>query len=61
MNEGTTRVKNMIDNVGCLGLKLSEGDLKEIGDAVPVDEVIGERELGVFSKYDWKFANTPLK
>ncbi|XP_017632935.1 perakine reductase-like [Gossypium arboreum] len=58
---GTTKVKNMINNVGCLGLKLSEDDLKEIGDAVPVDEVIGERELGVFSKYDWKFANTPLK
>ncbi|TYH82376.1 hypothetical protein ES332_D02G055900v1 [Gossypium tomentosum] len=58
---GTTKVKNMINNVGCLGLKLSEDDLKEIGDAVPVDEVVGERELGVFSKYDWKFANTPLK
>lgn len=51
----------MINNVGSLGLKLSEEDLKEICDAVPVDEVSGKREMRLLSEYTWKFANTPLK
>ncbi|KAB2092556.1 hypothetical protein ES319_A02G038900v1 [Gossypium barbadense] len=58
---GTTKVKNMINNVGSLGLKLSEEDVKEICDAVPVDEVSGRREMRLLSEYTWKFANTPLK
>ncbi|KAG4157102.1 hypothetical protein ERO13_D02G041100v2, partial [Gossypium hirsutum] len=58
---GTTKVKNMISNVGSLGLKLSEEDVKEICDAVPVDEVSGRREMRLLSEYTWKLANTPLK
>ncbi|GMI64223.1 hypothetical protein like AT1G60690 [Hibiscus trionum] len=58
---GTTKVKNIINNVGSLALKLSEEDLKEICDAVPVDEVSGKREMGILSEFTWKFANTPLK
>ncbi|MBA0555512.1 hypothetical protein Golob_025685 [Gossypium lobatum] len=58
---GTTKVKNMINNVGSLGLKLSEDDVKEICDAVPVDEVSGRREMRLLSEYTWKLANTPLK
>ncbi|MBA0737946.1 hypothetical protein Gogos_011363, partial [Gossypium gossypioides] len=58
---GTTKVKNMINNVGSLGLKLSEEDVKEICDAVPVDEVSGRREMRLLSEYTWKLANTPLK
>ncbi|KAE8714609.1 Detected protein of confused Function [Hibiscus syriacus] len=58
---GTTKVKNVINNVGSLGLKLGEEDLKVICDAVPVDEVSGKRAMGILSEYTWKFANTPLK
>ncbi|MBA0764783.1 hypothetical protein Gotri_014071, partial [Gossypium trilobum] len=58
---GTTKVKNMTNNVGSLGLKLSEEDVKEICDAVPVDEVSGRREMRLLSEYTWKLANTPLK
>ncbi|MBA0647614.1 hypothetical protein Goklo_015456 [Gossypium klotzschianum] len=58
---GTTKVKNMINNVGSLGLKLSEEDVKQICDAVPVDEVSGRREMRLLSEYTWKLANTPLK
>ena len=42
-------------------MKLTEEDLKEISDAVPIDEVGGNREFEVFSKYMYKFADTPLK
>ncbi|KAK6254884.1 hypothetical protein SCA6_016189 [Theobroma cacao] len=58
---GTTKVKNIIDNIGTLALKLRQEDSKEICDAVPLDEVSGENDLGVLSKYAWKFANTPSK
>ncbi|KAE8677657.1 putative aldo-keto reductase 1 [Hibiscus syriacus] len=58
---GTTKVKNIMNNVGSLGLKLGEEDLKEICYAVPVDEVISKREMGILSEYTWKFANTPSK
>ncbi|XP_015888125.1 perakine reductase-like [Ziziphus jujuba] len=58
---GTTKVKNLADNIGALALKLTKGDLKEISDAFPIEEVGGNREFEVFSKYAWKFANTPLK
>ncbi|KAM7466876.1 hypothetical protein LguiB_014438 [Lonicera macranthoides] len=58
---GTTKVKNLKNNIGSLGLKLIEEDLNEILDAVPTDEVTGEREGDSFSKYSWKFANTPAK
>ncbi|XWS39263.1 hypothetical protein CRYUN_Cryun18bG0036100 [Craigia yunnanensis] len=57
---GTTKVKNIIDNVGSLALKLGQEDFKEICDAVPLDEVSGQRVSGVLSEYAWKFANTPL-
>lgn len=42
-------------------MKLTPEDLKEILDAVPVDEVGGEREYSVFSNYLYKFANTPAQ
>ncbi|KAK8548590.1 hypothetical protein V6N13_054626 [Hibiscus sabdariffa] len=58
---GTTKVKNIINNAGSLALKLSEKDLKEICDAVPLDEVSGKREMGILSEFTWKFADTPLK
>jgi hypothetical protein len=44
-----------------LAVKLSEDDLKEICDAVHIDEVVGERENAARSELTWKFANTPSK
>ncbi|XVE65944.1 hypothetical protein DITRI_Ditri08aG0040800 [Diplodiscus trichospermus] len=58
---GTTKVKNIVDNVGSLALKLRQEDLKEICDAVSPDEVSGRIDSGILSAYAWKFANTPLK
>ncbi|KAK3190138.1 hypothetical protein Dsin_029699 [Dipteronia sinensis] len=58
---GTTKVKNMVNNIGALAVKLTEEDLKEISDAVPVDGVSGSRELDVLAKFCWKLADTPSK
>ncbi|POO02081.1 Aldo/keto reductase/potassium channel subunit beta [Trema orientale] len=58
---GTTKVKNLANNVGSWAVKLTEEDLKEICDALPNDEVGGDREYEVLSKYLWQFADTPLK
>ena len=58
---GTTKVRNLEDNIGSLTVKLSEDDLKEICDAVPIDEVAGERQIAIFSQFNWKLANTPIK
>ncbi|KAL4297757.1 hypothetical protein GQ457_12G003760 [Hibiscus cannabinus] len=57
----TTKIKNLENNIGSLGVKLTEDDLKEISDAVPIEEVGGKREYDVFTDYCYKFANTPLK
>uniref|UniRef100_A0A2P2IKX8 Perakine reductase-like n=1 Tax=Rhizophora mucronata TaxID=61149 RepID=A0A2P2IKX8_RHIMU len=58
---GTTKVKNLDNNIGSLAVKLTEEDLKEIGAAVPLDEVGGERDYGVWTECNYKHANTPPK
>lgn len=58
---GTTKVKNLNNNAGAMAVKLTEDDLKEICDAVPVDEVNGHRDLGFLVNYSWKLADTPPK
>ncbi|OIS98657.1 PREDICTED: perakine reductase-like [Nicotiana attenuata] len=58
---GTTKIKNLNDNVQSLAVKLTAEDVKEIADAIPVSEVCGEREHEVMSKYEYRLANTPLK
>lgn len=58
---GTTKVNNLAKNIGSSAVKLTEWDLKEISDAIPIEEVGGGREYEVFSKYTWMFANTPQK
>ncbi|KAJ4835780.1 palmitoyltransferase akr1 [Turnera subulata] len=54
---GTTKIKNLGNNIGSLQLKLSEDDLKEISDAVPENEVAGVRNPLVHAT--WQFADTP--
>ncbi|KAK0608821.1 hypothetical protein LWI29_036547 [Acer saccharum] len=58
---GTTKVKNLENNIDSLAKKLTEDNLKEICDAVPIDEVAGHRNYSMLSNYDYKFANTPRK
>ncbi|XP_008224233.1 PREDICTED: perakine reductase-like [Prunus mume] len=58
---GTTQVKNLDINIRSLDVMLTEEDLKEICDAVPIDEVCGDREFALFAKYVWHYANTPAK
>ncbi|GKV19672.1 hypothetical protein SLEP1_g29898 [Rubroshorea leprosula] len=58
---GTTKVKNIIDNIGSLSLRFTQLDLKEISDAVPIQEVSGSSDFDALSEYTWKLANTPPK
>lgn len=57
---GTTKIKNLDDNIGSLKVKLTEEDLKEISDAVSISEVAGGRTYESMVHATWKFANTPL-
>ncbi|CAK9329130.1 unnamed protein product [Citrullus colocynthis] len=58
---GTTKVGNLDSNIGSLGVKLTEEDLKEISDAVPIDEVRGEREYDALSRYMWNYVDSSSK
>lgn len=58
---GTTKVKNLDANIGSLTVKLTNEDLKEISDAIPMAQVGGEREIEVFSPFSYRSANTPPK
>ncbi|KAL4353247.1 hypothetical protein GQ457_06G019570 [Hibiscus cannabinus] len=58
---GTTKIKNLDSNIGSLKLKLGEEDLKEISDAVPINEVAGDPLPESLSKFRWKFGDTPPK
>ena len=48
---GTSKLRNFENNIGSLTVKLTEHDLKEISDAVPVNEIAGEQEYDSLSKY----------
>ncbi|KAG6703115.1 hypothetical protein I3842_07G067700 [Carya illinoinensis] len=58
---GTTKIKNLDDNIGSLKVKLTGETLKEISDAVPIEEVAGSRSFINTDHLQWKFANTPPK
>ncbi|XP_022858357.1 perakine reductase-like isoform X1 [Olea europaea var. sylvestris] len=58
---GTTKIKNLHDNIGALKVKLTKEDLKEITDAVPINEVAGMRSSNdAFHRITWEFVRTPL-
>ncbi|KAI3937306.1 hypothetical protein MKW98_001877 [Papaver atlanticum] len=42
---GTTKIKNLDDNIGALSVQLRKEDMKEISDAVPTDEVAGSQSM----------------
>ncbi|KAI6692596.1 hypothetical protein NL676_020306 [Syzygium grande] len=58
---GTTKIKNLVDNIGSLSVKLTEEDVKEISDAVPIDDIAGDRTTEHHVRRLWKYANTPLR
>lgn len=55
---GTTKIKNLDQNIDSLRVKLTSDDLKEIRDAVPIEEVAGDRNYDSMKKASWKFADT---
>ncbi|KAJ9180113.1 hypothetical protein P3X46_008397 [Hevea brasiliensis] len=55
---GTTKIRNLVDNIGALRIKLTKNELKEICDAVPINEVAGVRSHNF--QRTFKFADTPL-
>ncbi|XP_038970236.1 probable aldo-keto reductase 1 [Phoenix dactylifera] len=58
---GTTKIKNLDDNIGSLKVKLTKEDLEEISNVVREEEVTGSRTSSQFEKAGWKYANTPPK
>ncbi|CAN0887115.1 Probable aldo-keto reductase 1 [Linum grandiflorum] len=55
---GTSKIKNLDLNIGSLLVKLTPQDVKEISDAVQIEEVNGSREMPVIAKFSWQFADT---
>ncbi|MED6159155.1 palmitoyltransferase akr1 [Stylosanthes scabra] len=59
---GTTKIKNLDQNIGALAVRLEERDLQEVSEAVPVEDIAGSRHFSeIHEKDTWKFANTPPK
>ncbi|XP_078179736.1 putative aldo-keto reductase 1 isoform X2 [Carex rostrata] len=56
---GTTKIKNLDDNIGSLKVKLSKEDLEEITDLVKENEVVGKRTFFNHEHVTWRYANTP--
>ncbi|RAL49012.1 hypothetical protein DM860_001332 [Cuscuta australis] len=56
---GTTKIKNLHDNIGSVKTKLSEEDAKAVSDAVPISEVAGPRVGEALYKCSYKYALTP--
>lgn len=56
---GTSKIKNLDENIASLWVSLSQPELNEIAAAVPEHEVAGLRYADSIYKTTWKFANTP--
>ncbi|CAA6653733.1 unnamed protein product [Spirodela intermedia] len=56
---GTTKIKNLDDNIDSLKVKLAADELKEILDAVPLEEVAGHRTYAHVKNATWESADTP--
>ncbi|CAM6090516.1 unnamed protein product [Calypogeia fissa] len=54
---GTTKRKNLEENIGALAVHLTPEELKEIEEAVPHEEVAGDRYGEM--KATWRFAQSP--
>ncbi|KAL6989502.1 hypothetical protein U1Q18_015252, partial [Sarracenia purpurea var. burkii] len=56
---GTTKIKNLDENLGSLRVKLTKDDVEEISNAVPINEVAGSRVNDTLYPVTYKFADTP--
>ncbi|CAM6104021.1 unnamed protein product [Calypogeia fissa] len=56
---GTTKWKNLEENIGALAVKLTEEDVKEIQDAVPQNEVSGDRYMKEYMVHTWMNTSSP--
>ncbi|CAL5381350.1 unnamed protein product [Camellia sinensis] len=59
-DDGTTKMKNLDENIGAVRVKLDIEYLNKIFDAVPVNEVAGVRIHGIFARVSYEFSDTPL-
>ncbi|KHN17372.1 Putative aldo-keto reductase 1 [Glycine soja] len=59
--KGTTKIKNLNQNMEALTVKLSEKDPREISEAVPIGDVASGRYYYGLDHFSWKYANTPPK
>ncbi|CAH2080670.1 unnamed protein product [Thlaspi arvense] len=57
---GTTKIKNLDENICAVKVMLSDDDLKEISDAVPYNEVAGPRVGEALYRISYVFSDTPL-
>ncbi|RVW38031.1 putative aldo-keto reductase 1 [Vitis vinifera] len=58
---GTTKIKNIDNNIGSLRLKFTQEELEEISAAVTPEEVAGARVADNLIRCSWRFANTPAR
>ncbi|XP_017626558.1 probable aldo-keto reductase 1 isoform X1 [Gossypium arboreum] len=58
---GTTKIKNLDSNIESVKVKLTKEDLKEISDAIPIQEVAGGTYPDDLKQFTWKYGNTPPK
>ncbi|KAI4369650.1 hypothetical protein MLD38_018071 [Melastoma candidum] len=58
---GTTKAKNLRDNIRSVDIELSPNNLREISEAVDIDEVYGEKDIDIMARFYWKYADTPAK
>ncbi|XP_039162102.1 perakine reductase [Eucalyptus grandis] len=56
---GTRKAENLENNIGSVAIKLSQDEMREICEAVTMNEVSGEREFETLAKYSWRYADTP--
>ena len=59
MSQGTTKIKNLDQNIGSLTVRLNKDDRNEISEAVPESEVAGNRTYDNMVHTTWKYAITP--
>ncbi|KAJ7553923.1 hypothetical protein O6H91_06G118700 [Diphasiastrum complanatum] len=56
---GTSKIKNLDENLGSLNIKLSDEELEEVSRAVPIEEVAGARYAQAQLERTWMYAHTP--
>lgn len=58
---GTTKTKNLDENIGSLNVKLSRADVQEIANLLPPGEIAGSRSPEISQHLTWRSSDTPQK